>query len=65
MNAQDCYIKLVGIGDKVIKPTVSAHRVWDKKLFLACKAKEYANHKNEDERRGVIEISSAEYQANK
>jgi len=65
MKAQDCWIKLIGIGDKVVKPTFSEHRVWDKELFLASKATQYANHTNEDERRGVVEISHSEYLANK
>lgn len=61
MKAQDCYIKLVGIGDDPIAPTVSEHRVWDKELFLQAKAKYFAEHSNEDERRGVLEISHGEY----
>lgn len=59
MNAQDCYIKLIGFNDE---PTVvSAHRVWDKELFLESKTKYFFTHPNEDERRSVIEISHAEY----
>ena len=61
MKPQDCYIALIAADGS---RTTSYHRVWDKARFLQCKRDFHENHKDEDERRQVVEISRADYQSN-
>ena len=64
MHAQDCYLKYIDkTGEHPV--TVSEHRVWDKDLFVHTRAEYFANHKNEDERRTVVEINKYEFASRK
>jgi hypothetical protein len=60
MQAQDLYIRLTDPAGKQ-KPIVSHHRVWDRELFISSTRKDFANKKNEDERRQVSLASESEY----